>query len=969
MAIIYSYPDNANILLTDLLIGTSTVRIAGKKKNLTKNFTVEALGNFISLNNPTVWGTIVGNLQDQTDLWSALESKQGNITLTTNGVDGPSTFIADVLNIPDYSAGVEIPTLAQVLLAGNAATNNITLIGNVTASSFIKTGGTNLQYLMADGSVSLGPTIVQLLTEQTIDSYIGSRLRPTNPLSNGFYVNRNVNGAVGITGINTSTGNAAVSILDVGIGAIYTKTAYIAKFGANYYVPLLAGKGGLLGTEEVFVGSTDNNDVSILTGTTFTAITRKFTVKADGQLLVQTTPTTGTTSDYILLRDTSGNVKQIAYPTIPTIGTWGELDYPIWTAGTPFVKMTAAGTFALDTNTYLTGITSSDVTTALGYTPVTNARTLTINGVGYDLTADRSWTISTSTSPLTTKGDLYTFNTVDARLPIGLDTQVLLADSSTATGLKWGTNTAPTPLGYYLSISDSTGQTNPTANTPRAVKFNTIDLANGFSLQTETAVFTGTINNGGAGAGTILNVTGVASGTLKVGMVLTGGSITAGTFISAFTSGTGGIGTYEVSVSQNRASATYTGTMTSEIVCANTGVYNIQFSSQMDKSDGGVDYVNFWLRKNGADLPESTGVISLQGSAPAYMMAAWNYLVQLVAGDVIELYWGSADVNMEIRHEPAQTSPFAHPAIQSTILTITQQSGIMAGTGITAINSLTGAAQTLATNGSGTDFNISSVGTTHTFNLPTASATNRGALSTTDWSTFNNKANANTELNIRRTGYTVYNEFLASITNGSYSQATVLAGTITSATGNVDANHFGVVTFNSSVTANSGFYSALNPSATVGISCTLVTDLQTDLVFKTPVTISPTTTIRFGIGLGSITSVDFTNGFYFEIVGNSLVGKTAASSVRSSSSAYTIATNTWYHLRVIATSTTLITYYVYDMDGTLLFSTTLNTNLPTTTVVMNNIVVATNSGIVSTILGYFDLISITFPSMVRGALN
>jgi hypothetical protein len=65
----------------------------------------------------------------------------------------------------------------------------------------------------------------------------------------------------------------------------------------------------------------------------------------------------------------------------------------------------------------------------------------------------------------------------------------------------------------------------------------------------------------------------------------------------------------------------------------------------------------------------------------------------------------------------------------------------MAGTGITAINSLTGAVQTIGTGTTGTDFAVVSSGTSHTFNLPTASASNRGALSTVDWSTFNGKFN------------------------------------------------------------------------------------------------------------------------------------------------------------------------------------------------------------------------------------
>jgi hypothetical protein len=60
-------------------------------------------------------------------------------------------------------------------------------------------------------------------------------------------------------------------------------------------------------------------------------------------------------------------------------------------------------------------------------------------------------------------------------------------------------------------------------------------------------------------------------------------------------------------------------------------------------------------------------------------------------------------------------------------------------TGLTALNGLTAQVQNFATGTSGTDFAISSATNIHTFNLPTASASNRGALSSADWTTFNNK--------------------------------------------------------------------------------------------------------------------------------------------------------------------------------------------------------------------------------------
>lgn len=105
----------------------------------------------------------------------------------------------------------------------------------------------------------------------------------------------------------------------------------------------------------------------------------------------------------------------------------------------------------------------------------------------------------------------------------------------------------------------------------------------------------------------------------------------------------------------------------------------------------------------------------------------------------------------------------------NTVSRLELPTSVVSATGISSLNGLIGATQVFATGTSGTDFGISSSVTTHTFNIPTASATNRGALSSTDWSTFNGK--------IASSGVAGEGTFTTSITStGAIHQQQVFTG-------------------------------------------------------------------------------------------------------------------------------------------------------------------------------------------------
>lgn len=89
--------------------------------------------------------------------------------------------------------------------------------------------------------------------------------------------------------------------------------------------------------------------------------------------------------------------------------------------------------------------------------PITSSGTLAITLSGTALPIANGGTGQTSASaafgalsPLTTKGDVLGYSTVNARIPVGTDGQVLTADSTQTLGLKWST---PAGSGTVTSVA------------------------------------------------------------------------------------------------------------------------------------------------------------------------------------------------------------------------------------------------------------------------------------------------------------------------------------------------------------------------------------------------------------------------------------------------------------------------------------------------------------------------------------
>jgi len=109
----------------------------------------------------------------------------------------------------------------------------------------------------------------------------------------------------------------------------------------------------------------------------------------------------------------------------------------------------------------------------------------------------------------------------------------------------------------------------------------------------------------------------------------------------------------------------------SEIYVTYPGIYNLQFSLQLNNTATQEHDVNIWLRKNGnneANTNTVVGVPSSHGGIDGHTVAAWNFFIEWTnVTDYYELAWSTPSTTVKIDYKTAAAPA---PATPSVILTL-----------------------------------------------------------------------------------------------------------------------------------------------------------------------------------------------------------------------------------------------------------------------------------------------------------
>jgi len=111
----------------------------------------------------------------------------------------------------------------------------------------------------------------------------------------------------------------------------------------------------------------------------------------------------------------------------------------------------------------------------------------------------------------------------------------------------------------------------------------------------------------------------------------------------------------------------------SKMTVANAGIYNLQFSAQLQNLDNAPQDVFIWLKQNGTDIAGSTGKVGMparkSAGVPFHDIKGWNYFLSMNAGDYVQIYWSTTNAAVTIQTYAASGTP-TKPSTASVVATL-----------------------------------------------------------------------------------------------------------------------------------------------------------------------------------------------------------------------------------------------------------------------------------------------------------
>lgn len=120
--------------------------------------------------------------------------------------------------------------------------------------------------------------------------------------------------------------------------------------------------------------------------------------------------------------------------------------------------------------------------------------------------------------------------------------------------------------------------------------------------------------------------------------------------------------------------------VSSAITVTYAGIYNLQFSVQVENNSSLPHDLFIWLKQNGVDISGSTGKVGIparkSAGNPFHDIKGWNYYLSMNAGDTVEMYWTTDNILVTIPTYAASGTP-TKPSTASVVATLTFVSAII----------------------------------------------------------------------------------------------------------------------------------------------------------------------------------------------------------------------------------------------------------------------------------------------------